>query len=131
MTKVTNKQVSTFRQNARNYLIANPEQSKLQYALSKMLKKTESIQEKYQEEEQEIRIDLATIDKDGVLVIDEKTNSYRYKKEDAKKLDQKLRELANKEVEIEPYIASHLPENLEAIWFEFFVPFVIEDKEPE
>lgn len=131
MTKVTYAQIVQFRNNSRQYLGSKKvEQSKLHYALTKLIKKTESHFNDFTEQEQEIRIELAKTDKDGTLVLD-KENNYTYTKEEAKKLHKKLRELRDTQVEIEPHIVTDLPKDLEPIWYEFFVPFVIEDREPE
>lgn len=129
MTKetVTFQQVVNFRNAARQYLGQKQPRTKLNYALEKMLAKTEKIQQEYSDIEQEIRIDLAETDKDGILIITEKGN-YSYKKDSAKLLQKKLRETGNTTVEIDTHTVEP-PKTLESAWYEFFVPFVIEDKD--
>lgn len=127
--QVTFQQVVNFRQAARTYLGQKQPRTKLHYALEKMISKTEKIQQEYVDKEQEIRVDLAETDKDGILLITEKGN-YSYKKEKAKELQKTLREIGNSPVSLEVHTVEP-PKTLESAWYEFFVPFVIEDKEPE
>lgn len=131
MVKVTYTQIRDFRNNSRSYLMSSgTKRSKLHYAIDKMIKRTDKPFNDYVDKEQEIRVELAEVDKDGMLIVDEKGN-YRYKKEGAKQLQSRLRELGRTEVEIEPYYASELPKDLNPAFYEFFVPFVIEDEEPK
>lgn len=125
--EVTYRQVKKFRQNVRQYLAAKNERTKFNYALTKMLDRTESVQNDINDKEQEIRIDLASVDKENILLIDKDTNAYRYTKENARKLQTKLRELDNEVVKIDCHQVdeAQIPKNLEAVWIEFFVPFVI------
>lgn len=127
--KVTNLQIENFRSNARNYLgRKSTARTKLHYALTKMLMKTETAFQRFQEEQQDIRTELAMTDDKKALIIDDK-NNYSYTKEDAKKMNDKLRELGKREIEIENYTVE-APKDLEPIYWEVFVPFVLEDKEP-
>lgn len=127
---VTYNQVALFRKNARNFLAQKGlEMSKLCWALNKMLARTETVHQQYKDAEEGIRIDLAEVDKTtSVLLCNGPNNSYSYNKANAKSLTDKLRVLGNTVVEIEPHIASELPKNLEPIWYEFFIPFVIAEQ---
>lgn len=130
--KVTLQQIANFRTNARNYLSKqpSPDASKLAYALGKMIKATDKIHAGYVDDENEARVELATADSDGNLKQDKETG-YSYTKENATKLQKKLRELGSKEVEVDPYYATIIPKKLEPVWLEFFVPFVIREEREE
>lgn len=123
---VTYNQIALFRKNARNYLgQKGSEMSKLAWALNKMIAATETAHQTYKDAEELIRIDLAESDKTTGVLLVSSANVYSYTKANAKVLTQRLRELGNTMVDITPHIATELPKNLEPIWYEFFVPFVI------
>lgn len=126
--QVTYQQIANFRNHARTFLTQKTERTKLHYALERVLKSTERHHQDFADKEQEIRIDLASTDKDGNLLTDKDTG-YSYTKPNAKELSTKVRALSLTNVEVDGYIATELPTKLEPIWYEFFVPFVIEDKE--
>lgn len=127
-SEVTYQQITNFRNNARNYLAQKQDRTKLHYALERMLRSTETHHQAFADLEQEARIDLASVDKDGNLLTDKETG-YSYTKINAKELTKKVREISLTKVKVEPYIAKELPLKLEPIWYEVFTPFVIEDKE--
>lgn len=129
MEDVTYRQIIAFQNNARQFLSKKKEKTKLHYALQKMVSRMKCHVDKYYDIEQEIRIDLAEADKDGRLIM--QGTQFTFSRENTKELLRRVRELKNEKVQIEPYIATQVPDDLEAIWYEFFVPFVIEDKEPE
>lgn len=125
--EVTVKQVATFRTMGRTYLnkVAGSKQNKLTYALQKMIAKTEAIHEEFSTKENDYRQEYASVKDDcfkvnaqGVIEIDPKK---------VKEYDKKVKEEADKKVEVEPYIATQLPKDLNLSWYEYFIPFVIAD----
>lgn len=126
--EVEYNQSALFRANARNFNTKNKNMSHLSWALIKMLKRTEEANEKYTEEANDIRRELAETNDKG-HIIEDKDTGFRYTKENAKLVDSKLRKLGKKTFMVQPYIVTELPADFEPIWLEFFVPFVIPDDE--
>lgn len=125
--EVTVKQVATFRTMGRTYLnqIAGSQQNKLTYALQKMIARTEAIHEDFSSKENDYRQEYALIKDDcfklnakGIVEIDPKQ---------VKEYDKKMKEESDKKVEVDPYITTTVPQNLNLSWYEYFVPFVIAD----
>jgi len=69
--------------------------------LVKFLEKLKPYQEEYNLKVQELRLDNAAIDKDGVLILNEK-GEYKFTKEGLKKLQVQIKELEQKEFEFKP-----------------------------
>lgn len=126
--RATYQEITNFRNHAKAYLTQKLDRTKLHYAIERTLKSTETHHQDFADQEQEIRIDLASVDKDGNLLSDKETG-YSYTKANAKELTKQIRTLSKTSVDVEVYIAKELPAKLEPIWYECFVPFVIEDKE--
>lgn len=131
--KVTYNQINDFRANGRSYIQhIGSKQNPLSYAIQKMLKKTEKHADDYAAEAQDFRAE-ATLVKDGVFVsktvhtANGPVNETEIDPSKLKALNDKMRKLGRTEVEIEPHIATALPKDLEQIWVEHFIPFVIED----
>jgi len=89
---------------------------------TKTIKKVMKIAEKlkpYQEEHnakiQELRLDNAAVDKDNVLILNEK-GDYRFTKEGLKKLQEQLKELGEKDFDFKPIDVVN-PEGLEDFIF--------------
>lgn len=126
---VTYRQIIQFRNVARQYLSDKErKRSKLHYALERMVKETLKHNQDYADEETKISIDLASVDKENNLIV--KDGNFVYTKDNAKKRNDQIRELLNKEVEVEPFICSEIPE-LESNYWESFVPFVLEERKEE
>lgn len=125
--KVTNKQLELFQLNSEIWL--NKEigkESKFLYALRKVRKKTKSLYEDFQEKIQELRIEFASVDDKGNVLM--KENSIDYKPDKLKDLKKRMKEEGAKEFEIEPHYTIP-PKDLPIGFRDIFLNFVIEDKE--
>jgi len=80
-----------------NQVIGNQE-TKIAKKLFKIFEKIKPLYEKYNADVEELRLDNASTDKDGILLLDEKSN-YKYSKEGIKKLTQQIKDLSDKEIE--------------------------------
>lgn len=69
--------------------------------LLKFIEKLKPYNEDYNTKVQELRLDNAATDKDGVLLLDEK-GEYKFTKEGIKKLTEQIKELGEKEFEFKP-----------------------------
>lgn len=127
MQKVTKKQAELFYLNALQWLNNHPEENKLTYALKKVSKKIKSQVEDFQEEVAELRLDYASLDKDGNLKSNPDTKGYEFKPDKLKEFNKKLKELGAKEIEVETYIATKIPDDLPYEFREIFTPFVIKE----
>jgi len=86
--------------------------------IKKVLKITEKLkpfQEDYNAKIQELRLDNAAVDKDNVLILNEK-GDYRFTKEGLKKLQEQLKELGEKDFDFKPIDIVN-PEGLEDFIF--------------
>lgn len=102
--KVTNKQISQFREVASFYLKFSKTKNKVYHAATKLLKKTTNAMEDYVDAQNEKRWELALTegkDKEKAFVMD--GDRYKYTSENQIKLNKELRELSKKEVDIEPH----------------------------
>lgn len=114
---------------AGQWLSKHEEESKFKYALAKVSRKLNKSREKYQESIEEINIEHCATDKDGVILRD--TNGqYKYTKDELIKRNRKMNELFHSEVEVEPHIASEIPEGLTDLEKEVFEGFVLKSEEP-
>ena len=93
---MTNKQLLELVSNL-NQVIGNQE-TKVAKKLFKIFEKIKPLYEKYNADVEELRLDNASTDKDGILLLDEKSN-YKYSKEGIKKLTQQVKDLSEKEIE--------------------------------
>lgn len=69
--------------------------------LLKFIEKLKPYNEDYNTKVQDLRLDNAATDKDGVLLLDEK-GEYKFTKEGLKKLTEQIKELGEKEFEFKP-----------------------------
>jgi len=69
--------------------------------LIKFIEKLKPYNEDYNTKVQDLRLDNAATDKDGVLLLDEK-GEYKFTKEGIKKLTEQIKELGEKEFEFKP-----------------------------
>jgi hypothetical protein len=93
---MTNKKLLELVNNL-NQVIGNQE-TKVAKKLFKIFEKIKPLYEKYNADVEELRLDNASTDKDGILLLDEKSN-YKYSKEGIKKLTQQIKDLSDKEIE--------------------------------
>lgn len=80
-----------------NNIQGNPEEKVIK-KLVKFAEKLKPYQEEYATKAQELRLDNAATDKDGVLILTEK-GDYKFNKEGLKKLQEQIKELGEKEFE--------------------------------
>ena len=83
-----------------NNIQGNPEEKVIK-KLVKFIEKLKPYQEEYASKAQELRLDNAATDKDGVLILNEKQD-YKFTKEGIKKLQEQIKELGEKEFEFKP-----------------------------
>lgn len=125
---ITNDELVEFRRAAQGYINRYPDRTKLHYALEKALKRTQLLFEDYADAENDIRVDCAVIDeKTKTFVLNEMKNGMAIDPSKAKELQQKMRVLGRKEVSFEPYFATEVAPELEAMWFQAFNGIVIKD----
>ena len=83
-----------------NNIQGNPEEKVIK-KLVKFIEKIKPYQEEYASKVQELRLDNAATDKDGVLILKE-DGDYKFTKEGLKKLQDQIKELGEKEFEFKP-----------------------------
>ena len=83
-----------------NNIQGNPEEKVIK-KLVKFAEKLKPYQEEYASKVQELRLDNAATDKDGVLILKE-DGDYKFNKEGLKKLQEQIKELGEKEFEFKP-----------------------------
>lgn len=89
--------------------------TKGQKKLQKIAEKVKPLLDGYNEKVEEIRLDCASVDSDGNLILDEK-GGYKFSKENIKKLGKESRALNEEEFEVE-VIQINNPEGLEDYTF--------------
>jgi len=97
-----------------NNIQGNPEEKVIK-KLVKFIEKLKPYQEDYNSKVQELRLDNAATDKDGVLILNEKQD-YKFNKEGLKKLQEQVKELGEKEFEFKPIPVVN-PQGLEHFTF--------------
>jgi len=98
-------------------------QTKLSYAVARMLKRCQKPIEDYNARNEDIRLNEALEDEKTKAVLME-GQQYKFSKQGLKKVVEEQRKLLDEEVEIEPYIATAVPANLSddvRVSFEGFV----------
>jgi hypothetical protein len=101
--------------NEQNWKKENPEiksaypGTKFTYAVNRMLKRSQSALSKYREKAEEINVEHAATDADGILITDERTGQFKFKKDDFQKASKARLELLRSKVEIDPYHATEVP----------------------
>lgn len=91
------------------------QKTKTQKKLFKIYEKLKPSIDKYQADLEDFRLDNASVDDKGNLILDEKGN-YKFNKEAIKKLNKEIKELAEKEIEFK-VIDIVNPDGLEDYWF--------------
>lgn len=95
-------------------VIANQE-TKVQKKLFKIFEKLKPVLTEYQDEVEVLRLDNATVDEKGILVLDEKGN-YKFSKEGITKLTKQIKDLGEKEITFEKINVVN-PQGLETFTF--------------
>ncbi len=91
------------------------QKTKTQKKLFKIYEKLKPSIDKYQADLEDLRLDNASVDDKGNLILDDK-GVYKFNKEAIKKLNKEIKELAEKEIEFK-VIDIMNPEGLEDYWF--------------
>lgn len=91
------------------------QKTKTQKKLFKIYEKLKPSIDKYQADLEDLRLDNASVDEKGNLILDEKGN-YKFNKDGIKKLNKEIKELAEKEIEFK-VIDIVNPDGLEDYWF--------------
>ena len=127
--KVTINEVISFYNIASQIL--SKEQGKFSsflYALNKVKKRAEEIVSNYNDEMEELRLNLAGKDEDGYVITTEE-KGYKFTPENTIKLNKKSKNLLKKEVEIESHITTDVPEKYSFTVIDSLTPFVFEPME--
>lgn len=102
--------------------------TKLGYAIKRVTSQFEKIQADYLQRRDDISIDNAAVDGNGVLLI-EADGRYRFTPEKLKARNKQWRELDESAAfEIEPYFATDLPPDLNEDLRDAFIGFVIKEE---
>ena len=91
------------------------QKTKGQKKLFKIYEKLKPAIDKYQADLEDLRLDNASVDDKGNLILDEKGN-YKFNKDGIKKLNKEIKGLGEKEIEFK-VIEVVNPEGLEDYWF--------------
>jgi len=139
---LTNAELATKRNAAQHYINSFPDRTRLHHALEKFLKRTKTDFEKFQDAENDLRVDAALIEE-----TEKKVKRFVYETvpsdrpgvppqkvlavdpEKAKELQKKLRVLEREEVSFEPAYCqlSDLPDDMEARWQQVFIGLVVKE----
>jgi len=95
-------------------VIANQE-TKVQKKLFKIFQKLKPVLTEYQDEVEVLRLDNASVDEKGILILDEKGN-YKFSKEGITKLTKQIKDLGEKEITFEKINVVN-PQGLETFTF--------------
>lgn len=95
-------------------VIANQE-TKVQKKLFKIFEKLKPVLTEYQDEVEVLRLDNASVDEKGILVLDEKGN-YKFSKEGITNLTKQIKDLGEKEITFEKINVVN-PQGLETFTF--------------
>jgi hypothetical protein len=96
-----------------------------------MLKRCQKPLDDYNGEIEDLRLDQALEDEKTKAVLRDEQQQYKFSKQGLKTVIEKQRELLEKEIEIEPYIATALPGNLNDDVKVAFEGFVMEPEKQE
>jgi len=91
------------------------QKTKTQKKLFKIYEKLKPSIDKYQADLEDLRLDNASVDDKGNLILDDK-GAFKFNKDGIKKLNKEIKELAEKEIEFK-VIDIVNPDGLEDYWF--------------
>lgn len=104
--------------------------TKLTYAIDRMLKRAQSVLGHYQEKIKRITVENAAVDKDGVLLVDDR-NQFKFKPEGMKKRDEEQMKLFRSETTIEPYYCTAPPKTMRVSDADILMDFVLKERPAE
>lgn len=126
--KKTIREIIQFNNFATNWVAQNGVETKLKYAVNRMIKRTDPIKEKAFEELENARIDNCSVDERGNILREEgNPQLYKFTKDGLKALNKRSKEIYSDEIEFEQYIATQLPEDLDEVIRQIFTGFVIKE----
>jgi hypothetical protein len=128
--KTTHRGIIDFLNAASLYLSTHQDETKLTYALNRVVKRASKIHGKYLERREELQIDNCVTDDKGKILRDA-DKGFQFTRDGLKKVNEECRRILDEEVEIDPYHATELPENLTQVERDAFMGFVIEGQREE
>lgn len=129
MIKTTLRDVINFANSASRWMSIQEKQpqTKLSYAVARMLKRCQKPIEDYNAKIEDIRLDNALEDEKTKAVLRDEAQQYKFSKEGLRKIIEEQRKLLDGEIEIEPYIATAIPDDLSDDARVAFEGFVLEE----
>jgi hypothetical protein len=129
--KTSYKKIIEFSRASSEYLKSFPKETKLKYAIERVRERCEPLFAEYNKKLREINLKHAKEDADGCVLFTETPEGTRNYKFDRAGLIAKDAEIeayftSEQNVEIEPYYAASLPNDLHESWKEIFTGLVIE-----
>lgn len=106
--KVTALQLNIFLNFVQSYLGEHKKESKFAYALQRVKKRCEIVGREHNDAVEDVNMKFCAVDKENVVLRDGRGN-FEFTKENLVTRTKELRELAKKEYEVEPYIATEPP----------------------
>lgn len=109
-TTTTNEAMMDFIAVAQQWMVKNEShaETKLGWAIQRMLLRLKKDQQRIEDRIAEIQIDNCATDDKGLIIKDAR-GQFEFTKEGAIQRNKQLRALYEKQIEIEPYIATELP----------------------
>src|SRR4029077_3506287 len=133
--KKTYQEIAAFDGEARAWLTKHPENTKVSWAVKRVLKRTQAVIQEYREKAEDITIEHCSVDDKGNIITEglDQFGRERYKFTPEKLLErnQEQRKLFKEKVDIEPYIATDIPPDITEEDRELFMDFVLNDAAPE
>lgn len=129
----TYTEIFTFTNVAVSYLKRHEkdqDESKLRYALKKLVKAGQKVFEDYQEQVEDLRIEHCSEDERGNIQRDAQQN-YTFTKDKLRQLTKAIRVLAEKSVEFKPYLVEVAPVDLTDAERDAFAGFVLAERADE
>lgn len=110
---MTNKDLNDLAKNLQN--VIGSQETKVQKKIVKIFEKIKPLLEKHQQALDELRLDNASTDDKGILLLDDK-GGYKFSKEGIKTLNKQLQDLNNEEIKFEKLNVIN-PQGLETFVF--------------
>ncbi len=128
-TKTTFERLFEFARAADGWLARDKanERTKLGYAISRMTARVKKAQERYLAAVEDINIDACATDDKGIILRDSR-GDFTYTRDGLKQRNKLRQELYESEIEVEPYFATQLPDDLTEAEREAFEGFVVREE---
>ena len=118
------RHLMVFDQTANRYLSTNGKETKVKYAIGRVLAQIRAQGERLQNEMTDIEIDTCEVDDKGHILRDDKGNLV-FTRDSIKERNRRQTEHANAaEIEIEPHFVEQLPEGLDALELAVFTNLI-------